>query len=92
LPKCQYRLVTFPPEIEFDCNEESRTNSKFCIFHDKNHYVEYEQDAVKRFEEKVLESVSKNKPLGCIDYLLPDIKFTKLIKEKNFSLFFFFLC
>jgi hypothetical protein len=41
------------------CNEPSITNGKFCIFHDKDHYAEHEQEAIKRLKEKVLESVSK---------------------------------
>jgi hypothetical protein len=58
LATCQYKLE---PEIYlpkgFSCNEDARTGSKYCIFHDekyvKDHYAEYEREATKRFEEKV---------------------------------------
>jgi len=71
---------------EFSCSEEARTGSKFCIFHDENyvkdHYVEY--NVIKRFEEKVAESISKNKPLECIGYFIPPVEFAKLT-GKGFS-------
>jgi len=56
----------------------------------KDHYVEYECEATKRFEEKVRESSSQNKPLKCIGYHLPTIEFAKYfstttLTEKSFS-------
>jgi hypothetical protein len=51
LPICQYKYETnYPSEIKFACDEPSIANSNFCIFHDKDHYVEHEQEATKRFE------------------------------------------
>jgi uncharacterized protein YjbI with pentapeptide repeats len=83
------------PQVYFICNEEARIGSKFCIFHDENyvedHFVEYKLEASKRFEEKVNESISENKPLECIGYFLPAIEFTKYLptnsttNEKSFS-------
>jgi hypothetical protein len=85
LPNCEYKYESSYPTIKFACNEPSIINGKFCIFHDKDHYAEYEQEATKRFEEKVLESISQNKPLNCFGYYLPDINFAKLLKEKTFA-------
>jgi hypothetical protein len=49
--------------MDSKCNEEARAGSTLCIFHDENyvkdHYVEYERKADKRFEEKVRESFLK---------------------------------
>jgi hypothetical protein len=48
--------------------EEARTGSVFCIFHDENyakdHFLEYEIEATKTFEEKV------NKRKSCLYFLL----------------------
>jgi uncharacterized protein YjbI with pentapeptide repeats len=86
LPTCEYKYESdYPEEIKFACSEPSITNSKFCIFHDKDHYTEHEQEAVRRFKEKVSESISENKPLKCIGYYLPEIHFAKLLKEKTFA-------
>jgi uncharacterized protein YjbI with pentapeptide repeats len=85
LPYCEYKYEPFyAPTIKFACNEPSITNGKFCIFHDKDHYAEYEQEVTKRFEEIVSESISQNKPLECFGYYLPAINFRKLLKEKTF--------
>jgi len=69
----------------FSCNEEPKAGSIFCIFHDedylKGHYVEFERQATKRFEEKVNKSISENKPLQCNAYFLPDIKFAKYLQN-----------
>ena len=56
----------------------------------KDHYEEFEHEATKRFEEKVRESISENRPLECIGYYLPTIKFAKYfstttLTEKSFS-------
>jgi uncharacterized protein YjbI with pentapeptide repeats len=92
LPQCQYRYK-FPYEsalgIKFTCDELSTTNSKFCIFHDKDHYAEHEREAAERFKEKVKESISKNKPLVCIGYYLPDINFVELLEGESFEVEFF---
>jgi uncharacterized protein YjbI with pentapeptide repeats len=79
LPTCQYKYESdFPSKIKFECKELSIANSKFCIFHDKDHYAQHQQEVTKRFDEKVLESISQNKPLECIGYYLPEINFAKL--------------
>jgi hypothetical protein len=57
LPKCKYEYEPssfeyIPPEIFSDCKEQPTENGEFCIFHDKNHYIEHEQEGAKRFEEK----------------------------------------
>jgi hypothetical protein len=84
LPQCQYKYEgTYPAEIKPGCDEEINRYGKFCIFHDKDHYAEHEQEATKRFEEKVLESLSQNKPLECFGYYLPDINFAELLKGKR---------
>jgi uncharacterized protein YjbI with pentapeptide repeats len=70
--------------MKFACDEPSITNSEFCIFHDKDHYAEHEHEAAKRFEGKVLESISQNKPLKCIGYYLSFVSFANLLEEKNF--------
>jgi Pentapeptide repeats (9 copies) len=68
--------------------------SKKCIFHDekyvKDHYVEYEREAIQRFEKKVTDSSSENKPLECIGYFIPPVEFAKYfstttLTEKGFS-------
>ena len=84
LPKCQYKYESGYPEIKFACDEPSTTNSKFCVFHDKDHYAEHEREAAERFEEKVKESIFQNKPLECIGYYLPFFNFTNLLKERSF--------
>ena len=81
--------------MDFTCNEEARAGSALCIFHDENyvkdHYVEFEHEAAKRFEGKVRESFNENKPLECIGYYLPAIEFAKYfppttaLTEKSFS-------
>lgn len=94
LDSCQYKYEpdNYLPK-GFSCKEEARPGRIFCIFHDENyvkdHFVEYELEATKRFEEKVTESISENKPLDCIGYFLPAIEFAKYfpttaVKEKKF--------
>ena len=60
---CQYKYKSEYPKMDSKCNEEARAGSTLCIFHDENyvkdHYVEYERKADKRFEEKVRESFLK---------------------------------
>jgi uncharacterized protein YjbI with pentapeptide repeats len=86
LPTCQYEYESdYPSKIRFACNEPSRTNKKFCIFHDKDHYGEYEHEAAERFEQKVKESIDHDKPLECFGYYLPEINFAKLLKRKRFA-------
>src|SRR5829696_2152424 len=86
LPLCQYRYETyFPKGIKFACNEPAIANGKFCIFHDKEHYTEYAQEATERFEQILSESVSDNKPLECFGYYLPGIDFAKLLKGRHFA-------
>jgi hypothetical protein len=86
LATCQYKYETdYIKEIKYKCPEPTIPNSKFCIFHDIDHYTEHEEEAAKRFEKKVLESISQNKPLECFGYYLPDIDFTKLLDGKSIS-------
>jgi rare lipoprotein A (peptidoglycan hydrolase) len=86
LPTCEYKHgIDFPSTIRFECNEPSVTNSIFCIFHDKDNYAEHEEKVTKRFRERVLESISQNKPLECVGYYLPYIHFAEWIKEKTFA-------
>jgi uncharacterized protein YjbI with pentapeptide repeats len=82
LPACQYIHKYKYPGIKPGCSE--LTDGKFCIFHDKDHYAEYEEKATKRFEKKVSDSISQNEPLECIGYYLSNIAFAKLLKEKGF--------
>lgn len=83
MPACQYKYESESPRIRFECNEPTITNGKFCFFHDEDHYDEYEEDAAKRFEEKLLESISENKSLLCIGYYLPNVNFLLLLGEKS---------
>jgi uncharacterized protein YjbI with pentapeptide repeats len=86
LPKCQYEYKPDPQSPrKFACNEPSITNSKFCIFHDKDHYAEHEQEAAKRFEEKVSDSIHLGKPLECIGYYLPHVDFERLLGRESFA-------
>jgi uncharacterized protein YjbI with pentapeptide repeats len=85
LPRCQYEYKSDIPFIRFACPEETRTNGKFCIFHDKDHYAEHEQEATERFKEKVFESISQNKPLECIGCFIPAIDIVNLLSERTFS-------
>jgi uncharacterized protein YjbI with pentapeptide repeats len=54
-------------------------------FHDKDHYTQYEQKATERFENKVKDSISDNKPLECVGYYLPAINFATLLEGKSFA-------
>jgi uncharacterized protein YjbI with pentapeptide repeats len=74
LPSCQYK---YPCDVP--------TETKFCIFHDKDHYAKHEQEVKERFEEKVKKSISHNKPLECRGYYIPAINFTKLLEGKSFA-------
>ncbi len=86
MPSCQYKYKSDHPEdIEYTCEEPSIPNGEYCIFHDRDHYAEYKQEAIKRFEEKLRESISQNKPLECVGYFLPGINFSELLKGKKFS-------
>jgi uncharacterized protein YjbI with pentapeptide repeats len=78
-------LENIPPEIPLDCKEQSTENSEFCIFHDINHYTEHEQEAAKRFKEKVKKSINQREPLICFGYYLPDINFANLLEGKSFA-------
>jgi Pentapeptide repeats (9 copies) len=95
---CEYKYKSKKfeyPDVDFTCKEDPRTGSStLCIFHDENYikdnYEEFEHKATKRFEEKVKESSSDNKPLECIGYHLPSIEFAKYFPttttpEKSFS-------
>jgi uncharacterized protein YjbI with pentapeptide repeats len=86
LPQCQYKYESdYPDLIKFACNEPTIGASKFCFFHDKDHYAEYEEKALERFEEKVRESICEKKSLECFGYYLPEINFADLLKEKYFT-------
>jgi hypothetical protein len=87
LSKCKYEykpryINEITSEIPLDCKEQFTENGDFCIFHDKSHYIE--QEAAKRFEEKV-KSINQNEPLVCFGYYLPGINFANLLEGKNFS-------
>lgn len=88
MPTCQYiyksRAIGSSgiPTTGFACKEG--TNGKFCIFHDKEHFAKNEKKVTKRFEKKLKESLSKEEPLNCAGYYLPDIDFTKLLIDKTF--------
>lgn len=72
------------PEMPLDCKEQATTeNSELCIFHDDKYFEGHEQEASKRFEDKVKESINQNKPLICFGYYLPSIDFTKLLEGKT---------
>lgn len=86
LPPCEYKYESHYPLILFECDEPSITNSEFCIFHDKERYAEYEQEAIKRFQEKVLESIYQKKPLECFGYYLPFLNFVELFSLNEGSL------
>jgi Pentapeptide repeats (9 copies) len=95
LTTCQYKYDSEYAPVNYEgCREEARTGSKLCIFHDENyvkdHFEEYKNKATKRFEKKVHESISENKPLECIGYFLPAIEFAKYfpyttLTENGFS-------
>jgi hypothetical protein len=85
LATCQYEYnPDYTSYLKFKCEED--TFGKFCIFHDKERYVENEYKAVRRFEQKVSEN--KGKLLKCIGYYLPDIDFAKLFKGFQVSVYF----
>jgi uncharacterized protein YjbI with pentapeptide repeats len=90
LPGCKYEykpsfLEGIPPEIPLDCKEQSIENSEFCIFHDKNYFEVHEQEAAKRFEEKVRKSINQNEPLICFGCYLPSINFANVLEGKSFA-------
>jgi hypothetical protein len=76
-------------EIGFDCNEEPLA-SGFCIFHDKD-YLEDKTNPdlprrklVESLECKVNQAKSRNEPLVCIGYLLPEIKISETFSNNVF--------
>jgi uncharacterized protein YjbI with pentapeptide repeats len=79
LPNCQYKYESEYSRKRFECDEPTIKNSKFCIFHDQDHYEEYEDNATERFKEKLFESIHKKKSLVCIGYYLPRINFLELL-------------
>jgi hypothetical protein len=87
LDTCQYKYERdYPTEVRFRCKEPPIANSKLCIFHHKEHSVIYEQEATKRFEEKVRESISQDNGLECFGYYLPVIiNFARLLEGKSFA-------
>lgn len=66
--------------------------SEFCIFHDSNyikeHYDEYEVEAVKRLEKRIQISLSKKEPLQCIGYAIPSIEFAKYFMNFLYPVYF----
>ena len=90
MPKCKYEyepnvLEDIPPEIPLDCKVPTE-NGEFCIFHDKNYFEGHEQEAAKRFEDKVRKSINQNEPLICFGYYLPAINFAKLHVSKSMKI------
>jgi len=72
MTQCSYKIKYFDynrkEPLDFECTENA-SNSGFCIFHDKK--VEE-----KTLEKKILEKIntlSKNEPLFCIGYKIPNI-------------------
>jgi uncharacterized protein YjbI with pentapeptide repeats len=88
---CRYTYHSDYQGINFSCNEESRTkDDSYCIFHDKDHASDSRIEAIEKFHTKVLESISRQKPLECIGYFLPHFKFAELITDNEFSQPLFF--
>ena len=85
MPHCAYKYEPYYRSTRFTCKEECRTNSKFCIFHDKDHYAQHEKEAIDRFQDIVAESLSKGSPLECIGFYLPRIDCASLPIHKTFS-------
>ena len=89
MAKCKYeykssQFESILPEIPLDCKEQSTENGELCIFHDKSHYTEHEQEAAKRFEETVRESINQNKPFGMLWLLSAGYRFCKFIRREKF--------
>src|SRR5919107_2722905 len=83
-PEIEY-IPYIPPELPLDCKEQTTTkNGEFCIFHDKNYFEEHEQEAVKRFEAKVKDSINQNKPFGMLWFLSAWYRFCKFIRREKF--------
>jgi uncharacterized protein YjbI with pentapeptide repeats len=67
----------------FECNEEADEN-RFCIFHDEGYLknsenlAAHEQNILSRFKQKIRRCVSKDEPLLCVGYHLPQIE----VKER----------
>jgi uncharacterized protein YjbI with pentapeptide repeats len=86
---CQYKFKSRyvgssgNPIVGFPCTE--LTNGEFCIYHDKEQLAKNRQEVTEGFERKVSESISKNEPLECVGYYLPDIDFAKLLNDKTFA-------
>jgi uncharacterized protein YjbI with pentapeptide repeats len=86
LSTCSYTYHSDDQRINFSCPEESRTeDSLYCIFHDKDHYSESKDQAIERFIRKVLESISQQKPLECIGYFLPRVRFAEVVMNNEFA-------
>lgn len=89
---CQYSYISESPQINFRCNEEASAGSTLCIFHDanyvKDHYPEYETEAIKRLEQKIQASLSKNEPLECIGFFIPSLQFTNYFQSFPLPVYF----
>lgn len=76
---CQYKDEPY----DFRCDEPARdTGSKFCIFHDINYvkddnYDKHKEEVARRFEKKLSEYSSKDRPVEFRGYCLPDVSFSK---------------
>jgi uncharacterized protein YoaH (UPF0181 family) len=91
LPNCLYDYESdYPIRISFACKEQPPINREYCIFNDRDHHAEHQQEAVERLEEIVSECVSQSKPVECIGYYLLHINFARLLKENTFAQPFYF--
>jgi uncharacterized protein YjbI with pentapeptide repeats len=76
-------------EIDFQCDEDA-LNSGLCIFHDNTYLKDPKQNSKRKQEvsarlvDKINESISKNMPLICVGYHLPDIKINRSFPKNVF--------
>ena len=76
MSNCEYTTKYFDQKENqsknFKCIEECETNSKFCIFHEKNN--KNENEVVKKLNKKIEYSINNKEELFCIGYNLPAVK------------------
>jgi hypothetical protein len=75
-----YQILKF--EI-FPCDQECTKNKKFCLFHDDTHLKDPENNdnVIAKLYHRIDKSISKNEPLLCIGYYLPDVLINREFKQ-----------
>jgi uncharacterized protein YjbI with pentapeptide repeats len=98
LAKCQFTTIYHDfvneEDSHFKCEEEA-LHTDFCVFHDKNYFLDKtclgehnKQRAIQRLKDKINYIICHNEALFCINYHLPSIE----IREKFTNAVYFLGC